>query len=289
MGSGADDGFSLQEFRQLLISARPRRIAIQNLQPSPPPPRTPSPQPTARSSIAAVPSTVRMPGRWPTAKKAASATAARRRSVHSPSLSPSSRRRVSPTSSNPGDSYSPDIFASPSPSSRYMSPLVNHEAIIEDYGSNTPFMIGERAGTPDVFWSPRPAMSDASSVSSSPRRQIFNDGDAEVDDFRSHISSPLSESDDEGAYRSQRMTVSSLKRRCSEVTRRFHESERSHRRADEQMHALQRKIDELESELAEKRKENSDLRTREANYLQQVETVGSEIFVRCLLGTQDCN
>ncbi|KAI8910541.1 hypothetical protein DFJ77DRAFT_99113 [Powellomyces hirtus] len=62
-------------------------------------------------------------------------------------------------------------------------------------------------------------------------------------------------------------------RRCSEVTRRYNHSERVVREAEDQIHILEGKIDELESELMEKRRECAEASVKETSLLSQMEAL----------------
>ncbi|KNC97779.1 uncharacterized protein SPPG_09406 [Spizellomyces punctatus DAOM BR117] len=273
-------GFDAEEFLGLFQRARPTAMAT----PSPPPRvlRTPTPPPT-RQILPTLPSTVRMPGRFPSAQRAAKA--ARRRSVHSPTSSPTARRAGGTQSPNYLDQFEIHTPGSASPRSRSNTNSPDFEVIeaggMSTYGANEPYSVYAGAvRTPEMFWSPRATFSDtSSSLSSSPRKNLFSDSEADVDGspFHSAPRSPFSEEDDDDTITSQIGTISSLKRRCSEITRRFHESERSHRRADDQIHELQRKVDELEAELTAKRKECGDVRSREELLLLQMEALETSI------------
>ncbi|KAJ3004669.1 hypothetical protein HKX48_001105 [Thoreauomyces humboldtii] len=233
--------------------------------------RTPSPPSiaprTQGSSVTPASATpaVRMPGRWPTAKKAA--TNASKRALLSPNTSPTLQRR-NPLESPIHDSVD-SLFTEPSGArSQYASRDFGAQSFDErDMNVTSDYDFESQGGTAQMFQTPRANVSDSEDSASSPHRQLFSPIDMDfTDDF--------DEDFDYGDLEDMNVSggsVSVLKRRASEATRRYTELDKSLRIADDQIHALQNRIDELESELGEKRRECTELRTKDEQQRNTIE------------------
>ncbi|KAJ3278040.1 hypothetical protein HK104_002709 [Borealophlyctis nickersoniae] len=205
----------------------------------------------------------------------------RRKSFGSPTRSPSKNSRKSSSfmgfgveapsfSSNPSDDsfYSPagnfgenDRFATRSPRSLRTDFL---DASGLDFNTSNP-MLG------DATWSPRSSQrSDSSSNDSSPHKRLFREN---ADNFEAF--GGASESEAEEVVRSDR---ANLRKRVEKLNLRLGDAEKAQKLADDRIHDLEQTITDLEMDLVNKRKENSDLRGKEKTLLTQIESLEASVM-----------
>lgn len=64
------------------------------------------------------------------------------------------------------------------------------------------------------------------------------------------------------------------KKKCSDLTRRLHETDRLQKQADDRVHELEHKLSEVQQELFTKKKESFDQKGRNDGLMTQIDSVG---------------